>query len=248
MKFQLGGSVTHRTSDALGDIVVMDYRKHRVLTFDTIFEQSKIDRNKPYLPVHEYNRAMLLPIAFAEPCHATVLGLGGGTMVNALHHLLPTCEIHAVELRQAVVDVAHAYFGLPHHPNIAVTVADARPVLHDMPEASTDLIMADLYSADRMSPAQGHRRFIDLCALALSDHGWLALNFHLAPSREGTMMQHIHRLFADVMLYRTKTNNYVLYASKRALHGDMPGATRLATLEQRLPIGWPQLIGKVWAA
>lgn len=248
MKLHLGGGITHKTSDALGDIVVMDYRKHRVLTFDTVFEQSKIDRSKPYLPVHEYNRAMLLPIAFTEPRHATVLGLGGGTMVNALHHLLPTCEIHAVELRQAVVDVAHAYFDLPHHPNITVTVSDARPVLHNMLEASTDLIMADLYSADRMSPAQAHRRFIDLCAMALSDQGWLALNFHLAPSREGTLMQHVHRLFADVMLYRTKTNNYVLYASKRALKGAKPDAVRLAALEKRLPIDWQRLMAKVWEA
>ena len=69
------GEIIHYTRDALGGILVVDYRKHRVMTFDSVFEQSKIDRRKPHLPVHEYSRAMLLPVAFAQPAHATVLGL-----------------------------------------------------------------------------------------------------------------------------------------------------------------------------
>lgn len=245
MKFRLNGSVTHEAEDALGKIRVLDYRKHRILTFDSVFEQSKIDRSRPYLPVHEYNRAMLLPLAFAEPRHATVLGLGGGVMVSALHRLLPACDIHAVELRQAVVSVAREFFSLPDDPRIRITVSDARPALHEMPAASTDLIMADLYGADRMSPAQAHRRFIDQCARALSADGWLSLNFHLAPARDGTLMRHLGRLFAEVWLYRTKTNNFVVYASKRPC--DMPEADDavLQALEQRLPIGWRGIMAKV---
>ena len=78
------GEIVHHTRDALGSILVVDYRKHRVLTFNSVFEQSKIDRRYPYLPVHEYNRAMMLPAVFANPGHVTILGLGGGVMAGAL--------------------------------------------------------------------------------------------------------------------------------------------------------------------
>lgn len=246
MMLRLGGQVTHETEDALGKIRVLDYRKHRVLTFDSVFEQSKIALGKPWLPVHEYNRAMLLPLVYAQPAHATVLGLGGGVMVNALHYLLPLCRIHAVELRAEVVNVAREFFGLPDHPTIDITVSDARPALREMTEGITDLILADLYGPDHMSPAQAHRRFIDYCHHALSDTGWLAMNFHVAPDRGGPLMGHLNRLFADVLLYRTRTNNYVLYASKQPVDLLLPTHPALKSLETRLPIGWRGIMERVY--
>jgi spermidine synthase len=115
------GEIVHHTRDALGSILVVDYRKHRVLTFNSVFEQSKIDRRYPYLPVHEYNRAMMLPAVFANPGHVTILGLGGGVMAGAFHHLYPECRIHAVELRQAVLDTAREFFDLPDSERLEVT-------------------------------------------------------------------------------------------------------------------------------
>ncbi|WP_165856359.1 spermidine synthase [Marinobacter sp. JSM 1782161] len=245
MPFRLNGNVTYETGDALGPIRVLDYRKHRVLTFDSVFEQSKIARRKPWLPVHEYNRAMLLPLAFTEPARATVLGVGGGVMIGALHRLLPDCDIHGVELRQAVVDVAREYFHMPDDPRVRISVSDVRPALRDMPDTSTDLILTDLYSADRMSPVQAHRRFIDQCSRVLSDTGWLAMNFHLAPARDGTLVRHLARLFPEVMLYRTRTNNYVIYASKQPVAIPPSSDPTLAALEKRLPIGWSGLVEKL---
>ncbi|MEQ5834992.1 spermidine synthase [Marinobacter sp. NFXS9] len=245
MKFSLNGSVTHETFDALGAVRVLDYRKHRVLTFDSVFEQSKIARKKPWLPVHEYNRAMLLPLAFHEPAHATVLGVGGGVMISALHHMLPDCHIHGVELRRAVAEVAHEFFSMPDDERVQITISDARPALQKIPPGSTDLILADLYNADRMSPAQAHRRFVDQCHQALSDQGWLALNFHLAPARDGTLIRHLGRLFAEVFLYRTKSNNYVIYAGKQPVTIPPSNDPTLDALEKRLPIDWSCLMEKL---
>ncbi|WP_417530697.1 spermidine synthase [Marinobacter lipolyticus] len=239
------GDIIHHTRDALGSILVIDYRKHRVLTFNSVFEQSKIDRRFPHLPVHEYNRAMMLPAAFAQPGHVTVLGLGGGVMVNAFHHLYPDCRIHAVELRQAVLDVALEFFGLPDSDRLAVTIADARNALAAVPDASTDMILADLYNADRMSPAQAQRQFVDECSRALSDRGWLVLNYHRTPDPEGPYFRQLKKHFAVLMMFRSKSNNTVIYASKHpfdALHSKDP---LLAELEERLPIDWRKLMTKV---
>lgn len=239
------GEIIHQSQDRLGNILVVDYRKHRVLTFDSAFEQSKIDRRRPYLPVHEYNRAMMLPAAFIQPAHVTILGLGGGVMASAFHHLFPQCHIHAVELRSAVVEVSRAYFGLPDSHRLSVTVADARDTLLKLPEASTDLILADLYSADRMSPAQAQRLFIDQCCRVLTGAGWLALNYHRPPDPDSACFRQLRQRFARLLVFQSKTNNTVVFASKapfEALHSRDPS---LVALEQRLPIAWRKLMARV---
>lgn len=239
------GEIVHHTRDALGSILVIDYRKHRVLTFNSAFEQSKIDRRRPHLPVHEYNRAMMLPAAFAQPRHVTILGLGGGVMASAFHHLYPDCHIHAVELRQAVLDVSREFFDLPQSDRLSVSIGDARDALEKLPVASTDLILADLYNADRMSPAQAQRLFIDHCSRVLSPAGWLALNYHRTPDPDGPYFRQLRTQFSVLLMFRSKTNNTVVYASKQpfeSLHARDP---LLTDLEKRLPIDWRKLMAKV---
>lgn len=239
------GEIIHHSRDKLGSILVVDYRKHRVLTFNSVFEQSKIDRRYPHLPVHEYNRAMLLPAAFTNPQHATVLGLGGGVMAGALLHLYPECQIHAVELRQAVLDVARGYFGLPESERLKVTIADARVALNTLPEAGTDMVFADLYNADRMSPAQAQRQFVEACSRALSHKGWLILNYHRTPDPDGPYFRQLRKHFGTLLVFKSKTNNTVVYASKQPVETLTPERSRLANLENRLPIDWSRLIRRV---
>lgn len=245
MRQLLGPDLVHQTEDTLGKILVIDNRKHRILSFDSVFEQSKIDRNSPHLPVHEYNRAMLLPVAFAEPRHATILGLGGGTLVSALHHLLPQSQLHAIELRREVLNVARSHFALPEADNIQVTIADARRVLPELPPGATDLILTDLYGAQRMSPAQAQRRFIDQCAEALSPEGWLSINYHQPPPENGPLFMELRAQFGIVLQFKSKTGNYVLYASKGLFEPMASKDPRLVALEARLPIDWRKLMGRV---
>lgn len=122
----LGGKVTHRQHDIWGDILVIDHGSQRVLTFDTIYEQSRMDRNKPAMLVHNYTRAMILGLAFVKPEHVTILGLGGGCLVRAVHALFGEAVLDVVELRQAVVEIAQRYFMLPQAPRIQVTISDAK--------------------------------------------------------------------------------------------------------------------------
>ena len=239
------GEIIHYTRDALGGILVIDYRKHRVMTFDSVFEQSKIDRRSPHLPVHEYSRAMLLPVAFAHPSHVTVLGLGGGVMASALLHLLPDCQVHAVELRQSVLEVAREYFSLPHSANFTVSIGDARDALCRAPDSSTDLILADMYSSDRMSPTQAQREFIRQCSRILSDSGWLSINYHRTPDLDGPFFRQLRGEFAALLLFKSKTNNTVIFASKppfEAMHAKDPA---LVALEKKLPIDWRRLMARV---
>jgi spermidine synthase len=241
----LKGSIVHFARDDLGGIVVIDYRKHRVMTFNSVFEQSKIARRRPHLPVHEYSRAMLLPVAFSRPQHVTILGLGGGVIANALLHLLPECQVHAVELREAVVEVAREYFYLSESPRLTITIEDARNAIAALPDGQTDLILADMYSAERMSPAQVQQEFIKQCSRVLSDSGWISLNYHRTPDLNGAFFRQLQGEFAVVLAFRSKTNNTVIYGSKKPFELLANKDPRLAELEETLPIDWRQLMARV---
>lgn len=239
------GDIVHAARDKLGNILVIDYRKHRVMTFDSVFEQSKVERERPWLPVHEYNRAMLLPVAYSEPETALVLGLGGGVLVSGLMRLLPDVQVQAVELRPRVLEVARSHFGLPDSDRLNVFCGDARRYVEESQPGCYDLILTDLYQANRMSPAQSQRQFIRQCSRALTDRGWLVLNFHRMPDENGTLLREIHRQFASVLIFKSKTNNYVIYGSKQSVTLMESNDRRLKELEERLPIGWNKLMGKL---
>jgi spermidine synthase len=239
------GQIIHHSRDKFGNILVIDYRKDRVLTFDSMFEQSKIDRQHPYLPVHEYSRAMLLPVAFNRPNHVTLLGLGGGVTANAFLHLLPECRVHVVELRQAVLNVARDYFELSDSERLTVTIANARHALNKLPDASTNMILSDLYSAHRMSPLQVERQFVENSSRSLTSDGWLVMNYHRKPDLDGLFFQQLRKHFAELLVFKSKTNNTIVYASKRPFELIHPGNPIIVNLEKHLPIGWGRLLRRI---
>ena len=50
---QIPGKLIHRTSDEFGIMLVLDYPRYRVLSFDSVYEQSGFYLEKPYELVHE---------------------------------------------------------------------------------------------------------------------------------------------------------------------------------------------------
>src|SRR5690554_5818012 len=113
MKMVLDGTIVHSTSDSIGNILVVDYPTYRVLSFDSIYEQSGFYLEKPYALVHEYTRIMMLVLGFCEPRHITLLGLGGGSLLRSLHHYLSHCNFTVIELRKKVYEIAKEYFDIP---------------------------------------------------------------------------------------------------------------------------------------
>ncbi len=242
---EIKGDIVHVASDPHGNILVIDDRKHRILSFDSVFEQSKILRAAPHVPVHEYNRAMLLPIAFCDPARVTVLGLGGGVLAHGLFTILPQSTIQVYELRRKVADIAKEWFALPESDRLSVQIADARLAIDQLPEAGTDMVLTDLYSADRMSPAQSQRQFIKACGRALSDTGWLVLNYHRMPEPDGNLVRELKRQFPVLLVFKSRTNNWVIYGRKQEFDPWTVDKSRLNSLEERLPIGWRKLMKKL---
>jgi hypothetical protein len=65
------------------------------------------------------------------------------------------------------------------------------------------------------------------------------------PDENGTLFREILRQFASVLIFKSKTNNYVVYGSKQPVALMESDDRRLRELEERLPIGWNKLMGKL---
>lgn len=213
----LMGKELYRVEDDLGFVVVLQRGSKRVLSFDSYYEQSSVLMSKPYYLFHEYTQLMLLGLMFVDAKHVTVLGLGGGGLAHCLSHFYPQMTTQVVELRQTVIDVAYEWFNLPRVPHLKVCQCDAGQYLSDVESASTDIIFSDLYEAQGMSELQVQQAYIEACHKALSQQGWLVLNFHSLPDKDGVVMHSIRRLFSEVHVGNVPNGNWVIFCGKSSM-------------------------------
>jgi spermidine synthase len=204
-----------RCNDEHGTIIVYEYKKFRIMTFDSPFEQSKACMGNPLYIDHEYMQAMLLPLLQVTPAHVTILGLGAGTAASCLYYAYLDTRVVAVEWRQAVIDIAYRYFDLPEDNRLEVRHCDAMSWLEQCADQSTDLLLSDLYHAYAMNDIQFDKTFFDHCHRVLSSEGWLTLNYHKMPSAESLTVNHLCQLFPSVFMVRVNTDNWVVVASKQ---------------------------------
>ena len=103
------GKEIYRTTDDLGPIQVFDDGEMRYLSFGEDDEQSCVLKAQPQVPQYDYIRAMLLPLLYRRPRDALLLGMGGGALATFLYRHYPSITLRAVELRPAVIEIAHAF-------------------------------------------------------------------------------------------------------------------------------------------
>lgn len=208
------GQIVLSTSDHIGNILVVDYRQYRALTFDSLYEQSGYSLEKPNSVVHEYIRIMMLVLGFTTPQHVTLLGLGGGSLLRSIHHHLDNCQFHVVELRAKVLEVAKCYFDIPVDGRVKYTISDAEVQLRAEPDASTDIIFSDLFDAYFMSPIQTQKNFVSECFRVLNNDGWLVINFHHLPHARSLFFVSVIESFSKVFVCPGEVDNYILFATK----------------------------------
>jgi len=187
------------------------------MSFGSGLEQSSILIDRPEYLIHEYTRVMLLGLMFARTECITLLGLGGGGLLHCIHHYFPEINIQAIEYRRAVIDVAHQWFDLPVAANIHITCSEACEYLKKLPTGTTGLILSDLYEASGMSKVQAQQEFIEAAENALSEQGWLLLNFHQLPEKNSVLMLQIQAVFSDVYVCDVFSGNWVVFCGRYSL-------------------------------
>lgn len=212
--FRISGKKLVREEDEYGDVIVIESRTHLILTFDMIYEQSKMLKVSPSMPVHHYIRAMLMPLSFTHVEKVLVLGLGGGCLVRAVNASNNKIAQDVVEIREAVMCVSQKYFSLPDSSRTHYYVQDAGDFMSRKNADRYDIIFSDLYSEDAMIPLQSKQSFLVSCADRLNDNGWLVINYHIPPDVHSLFSYTLHSLFKTVLYCTVPSGNTIIYASK----------------------------------
>lgn len=242
------GREIHRRYDEFGPILVFDDGNKRYLSFGTADEQSCQLKQAPFQLQHEYARCMAAVLLqfddWQRALSITLLGTGGGTLATTLHQLLPQACIRAVDIRAAVLQVAHQYFALPRSPRLQPQVADAQQFLQQADAAQAHLIIADLYQASGLDPLVLQSDFLDACQRHLQADGWLVLNLWKEHREQTDCLARLQQRFRTLMHTTTHDGNWILWASN-ALPCDKKTAQQrsraCAPLLQFNP--WPALKG-----
>lgn len=207
------GNIIYFTEDDYGKLLVTNYGNHRTLNFGSPFEQSSMLINQPYQLAHPYTQLMLLVLAFIQPSHITLFGLGGGSMLRALHHILPNCFFKTLELRQKVVDIAYEYFDIPQDDQrVEIIVGNVLTEMNNCESNSTNIIFSDMYDAYQMIPEQVQKGFLRNCSRLLTNNGWLVINLHNLPQDKSGFYNLLLESFPTVIMSTNKINT-ILYLS-----------------------------------
>ena len=143
----------YATRDAHGLIEVKETRTGdmRTLHFGNDIEQSRYYLNAPFTLGFEYLQVAFDRLMTHCPNTLLSLGLGGGRLNTQVHYALPECRQTTIELRSAVIDIAHEWFHLPQAANLAVYQGDAFEYVITCNQRF-DAIFIDLYDGEGMPP------------------------------------------------------------------------------------------------
>lgn len=174
--------VVHSERSVYRNILVTEERGQRCLKFSVRREehdQSCQYTADPQRLVFPYARMMFTSLLVQpRPKRILLVGLGGGSIPEVLHRLLPDSEIDIVEIDDAVVRVAHRYFGFRASPRMRVHVQDARVFVKRalLRKESYDIILLDAFTGDYIPEHLMTREFLLECKQLLTPSGVLAAN------------------------------------------------------------------------
>src|SRR5690606_14911791 len=107
-----------------------------------------------------------------------IIGLGGGTLSQALHATLPEATIDNVDIDPAVVRVAERFFGFQPDDRQRIFVEDGGQFIEQAlsEKRQYDLIMLDAFGVDYIPQHLMSREFLTMVKGILAPDGVLAAN------------------------------------------------------------------------
>ena len=174
--------VLHEERSVYTRIIVEDERNLRCLKFTLVRENSRqtcMDRNDPQRLVFDYAKMTLSALLLKpDPERILIIGLGGGTLPNALRDILPSAVIDTVEIDEAVVRVAKQFFGFVEDQQNRVYVQDARVFgkRAALRGEQYDLIILDAFDGEYIPEHLMTVEFLSEMRGLLSDDGVLVAN------------------------------------------------------------------------
>ena len=198
-----------------GNIWVYEYEGERCLAFSLPIispRQTCMNLKDNRKVVFEYQKFALSSL-FLNPDPKTILiiGLGGGSLANALHYLLPDSHIDVVEIDDKVIEIASRYFNL--------TINDRLKVFHDdginfvsNSTTSYDLIVLDAFDEEYIPQSFLTDSFVVSVKKILNKNGIIVVNTFSKSKYESLEDALYEKHFGN--FYSLESNNRVIIAGK----------------------------------
>jgi spermidine synthase len=135
--------------------------------------------HNPTKLIFEYTQMMLTALYLdPHPKRVLVIGLGGGTIPNALQEMLPDARIDVVELDDAVNRIARNYFEFKPGPKTHVFVEDGRVFVKRIAaqKPNYDIVMLDAFDADYIPEHMLTREFLQEVKNDMAPNGVIVAN------------------------------------------------------------------------
>ena len=180
----------HQERSLYRNILVKEGGEYRCMTFGRFHgHQTCINHNKPQQLVLEYTRGLMSGLyIIPAPKRVLVIGLGGGVIPMSLRSLYPNLIIDVVELDEAVLNIAKAYFNFSEDSLLKAYVDDGRVFVRKQLRAgiSYDLIIIDAFDKDYIPEHLLTYEFLNQTKGILNPDGIIAANTFT----EGALHQH----------------------------------------------------------
>ncbi|MCJ8293133.1 MAG: fused MFS/spermidine synthase [Colwellia sp.] len=216
--------VIHSERSLYRNILVEDKGDLRCLKFNVKSNktrQSCLYKSKPEQLVFNYTKLLLTGLLVKpEPSRILIIGLGGGTMSNTLHQLLPDSFIDNVEIDQSVIKVARQYFGFLENEQIKTYSQDGRVFVKRalLKQQEYDWIILDAFNGDYIPEHLMTKEFLEEIKSLLSKNGILTANTFSSSKLYGYESATYKSVFGD--FYQVTNQDYsnrIILAGKSGL-------------------------------
>jgi spermidine synthase len=175
-------NVLHEEHSLYRNILVTQNGNERCMLFRArrgLGRESCKNTAEPEKFVFEYASMMMASLFLnPDPERILIIGLGGGTLPDALQAMLPNAVIHTVEIDPAVERIAMEYFDFTLGPNTESFISDGRVfvkrALND--GVKYDLVMLDAFEADYIPEHMLTQEFLEEVKGIMTPDGVLAAN------------------------------------------------------------------------
>jgi spermidine synthase len=232
-------TLLHKEKSLYRDIYVYESGSRRCLSFAHYrrehSRQTCMDKHEPNALIFDYTKMVMAALYLdPRPKRILVLGLGGGTLPNALLQVVPDAYVDAVEIDPAVVKVARKYFGFQPRNNLRLHVQDARVFVKRALRGSDtyDLIILDAFDHEYIPEHLLTREFLTEVRSLLRDGGVVAANTFSTSKLYDSESVTYHAVFGDFI--NLKRSNRVILARKGGLPPIDEIRRTAATLEEAL--------------
>ena len=172
-----------------------------------------------------------------NPERILIIGLGGGTMSNALHQIYPKATITNVEIDPAVIKVARNYFTFFENDHITAIAQDGRIFVkrESIKKQQYDWIILDAFNGDYIPEHLMTQEFLQEAKNLLSANGVLAANTFSVSDLYNYESATYKSVFGDFFNVRNNNNsNRIILASAKPLPSNEVIAARALALNDKL--------------